>query len=312
MITRLPMKKSSLIPRLKKLHSLPGYAELDLHEPAEKQHEFTHAWHQNKHTMPHSSCVLCAEGVEPIETIYQNKKQKFALKMCYLRTSYRNGTLSQEWVEALESVGFEFKRKYPDNWMPFEEARTFVRSLKLDGWHAWWAYCKSGKKPENIPANPVQSYKGEGEWRGANDWFNNGRRNARSMAGAWRPFKEARAFARTLGLKNQPEWAAYCKSEKKPVDIPACPNTVYENDGYTTLGDWLGYTPMRRGNWRPFKEARAFVHTLGLRSVMGWRKYCTSGDKPDDIPSNPQHSYKNEYRDSGDWLGQKLKKGRSR
>ena len=40
----------------------------------------------------------------------------------------------------------------------------------------------------------------------------------------YRSFKKARAFVRSLGLKSQAEWRAYCKSGKKPDDIPANPN----------------------------------------------------------------------------------------
>ncbi len=50
---------------------------------------------------------------------------------------------------------------------------------------------------------------------------------------------KARAFVRRLGLISQREWSAYCKSGKKPKDIPQAPNEVYANDGWVGLGDWL-------------------------------------------------------------------------
>ena len=52
----------------------------------------------------------------------------------------------------------------------FEEARDFVHKLKLKGEKEWRAYCKSGQKPEDIPANPNQVYKQEG-WNGFGDWL---------------------------------------------------------------------------------------------------------------------------------------------
>ena len=45
--------------------------------------------------------------------------------------------------------------------------------------------------------------------------------------------------------------------------------------------------------YRSFKEARAFVHTLGIKSIKEWEEYCKSGDKPDDIPSRPDVVYGN-------------------
>ena len=56
----------------------------------------------------------------------------------------------------------------------------------------------------------------------------------------YRSFKEARAFVRRLGLKSQCEWRAYCKSGKKPDDIPANPNRTYAKAGWAGMGDWLG------------------------------------------------------------------------
>ena len=44
----------------------------------------------------------------------------------------------------------------------FESAREFVQSLGLSGEHEWREYCKSGDKPEDIPAAPWMVYK---EWK---------------------------------------------------------------------------------------------------------------------------------------------------
>lgn len=56
-------------------------------------------------------------------------------------------------------------------------------------------------------------------------------------------------------------------------------------------------------NWRPFKEGVEFTKTLGLKNVNDWRSYCTSGNKPFDIPSKPYNSYPNEWKGWNNWLG---------
>ena len=48
------------------------------------------------------------------------------------------------------------------------------------------------------------------------------------MIESFRDFKEAREYARILGLKRQYEWKAYCKSGDKPDDIPERPWEIYE------------------------------------------------------------------------------------
>src|SRR5438874_11088333 len=55
--------------------------------------------------------------------------------------------------------------------------------------------------------------------------------------------------------------------------------------------------------WRPFLEARAFVHRLGFTSRNQWRLYCRSGERPSDIPSTPERIYRGEFQGWGDWLG---------
>ena len=53
-------------------------------------------------------------------------------------------------------------------------------------------------------------------------------------------FQESPRVRARLGLKSEAEWREYCKSGKKPADIPADPRRVYAEDGWTGMGDWLG------------------------------------------------------------------------
>ena len=140
------------------------------------------------------------------------------------------------------------------------------------------------------------------EWRGVGDWLGTGTVALKNRS--YRPFVEARAFVQALGLKSQAAWVAYCRSGKKPDDIAAAPAHVYRAE-WRGWGDWLGTGTVALFNrsYRAFVEARAFVRALGLKNVDGWRAYCRSGKKPDDIPSQPSKVYRAEWRGMGDWLG---------
>ena len=133
---------------------------------------------------------------------------------------------------------------------------------------------------------------------------------------SWRPFDEARGFVHELDLRNNMEWRQYCEGElsgkgKSPEDIPANPDRIYQDYGWTSWGDWLGTGSVWVGllEFRPFEEAREFVHSLGLRNMKEWTKYCNGdlpekGTRPVDIPSNPGKNYKdNGWINLGDWLG---------
>jgi predicted helicase len=100
-------------------------------------------------------------------------------------------------------------------------------------------------------------------------WENVGRAN-------WRRFDEARPFARHLGLESISKWFGYCKSGKKPVDIPSNPQRTYNENGWAGWSDWLGtgaVAPQDR-HFRSFKKGRAFVGRLKLKSVADWQEYC--------------------------------------
>jgi superfamily II DNA or RNA helicase len=183
-------------------------------------------------------------------------------------------------------------------WRRFDKARAFSRSLRLKSAQEWFNYSKSGRRPADIPGNPGKVYAKAG-WAGLGDWLG----TARVARGQLRSFRKARAFVRELGLNSRDEWLEYCKSGKKPRDIPTAPQNVYVDDGWVGYGDWLGTKRYRR-TWRPFREGRAYVRKLKLRSVGKWREYCKSGKKPAEIPSNPHLSYeKAGWSGWKDWLG---------
>ena len=184
------------------------------------------------------------------------------------------------------------------DWMPFEEARDFVHRLELKSFREWYLYSQGemlekGTKPDDIPSAPQKVYKDK--WISWRNW----------LGTEGRPFEKARAFVHKLKLKSNKEWRAYCRGDMpekgtRPLDIPSTPIATYKDEGWISWPDWLGT------QWRPFEEARDFVHTLELKSSMEWYAYCRGdmpekGTKPLDISSSP-------WANKGwiswpDWLG---------
>jgi superfamily II DNA or RNA helicase len=187
------------------------------------------------------------------------------------------------------------------SWRPFVEARTFARKHKFERVSDWVAYCKTDKRPPDIPSNPQTTYKANG-WKGYGDWLGTGYIAHKDRK--WRPFDEARAFARSLNLSNHIEWMEFCRSGRRPYDVPSSPEKVYKDIGWISLGDWFGTGYVFNRKWRPFAEARAFARSLNLSNHIEWMEFCRSGRRPDDIPANPNSAYKNHgWINIGDWLG---------
>jgi hypothetical protein len=190
---------------------------------------------------------------------------------------------------------------------PFEEARKFARSLGLIKVTEWRKYCKGklpekGTRPEGIPVRPETTYKNKG-WVSWADWLG---------SPGWRPFEEAREFARSLKLAGGPDWKEYARGQMPdkgtmPKDIPSTPDVVYRSKGWVSWPDWLG------SGWRPFEEAREFARSLKLARWADWKKYARGQMQekeplPKDIPKTPDSVYKDKgWVSWGDWLGKDRK-----
>ncbi|TBR07322.1 MAG: hypothetical protein EPO62_08615, partial [Candidatus Nitrosotenuis sp.] len=184
--------------------------------------------------------------------------------------------------------------------LPFSEAREIVRELGLRGIKEWKEYCKSGKLPENIPKHPHQRYREL--WTGYSDWLGCENRSGVFIAKKFLPFEDAREYARSLRLSGQKEWLEWARSDKRPASIPSSPYKTYR-EKWVNLADWLGTTRTRSTNFLSFQEAREFVRKLGLKSQIEWEEWVRSDTRPDNIPSTPHMTYRKEWIDIFDWLG---------
>ena len=137
---------------------------------------------------------------------------------------------------AIGLVTGEFVR---NGWRPFEDARAYVQNVGFNSSRlSGGPTADRGRKPDDIPSSAKILCRAG--WNGWNDWLGSGgvRRTG------WRPFEEARAFVQNLGLKSVvKDWRGYCRSGKKPTDIPSNPSTVYADAGWNGWGDWLGTWP---------------------------------------------------------------------
>lgn len=187
-------------------------------------------------------------------------------------------------------------------WMPFDEARTFVHALNLKTGTDWSDYCEFGDLPYTIPKSPQTVYREKG-WKGIEDWLGT---CVVPSEQKYLPFNEARLFAHSLQFKKSDQWRKYCKSGLKPRNIPSSPQNFYITQGWVGWPDWLGLLPRFRmsNNMLPFEQARKFVHKQQIKSNKEWYEWCKLGKNPDNIPAYPN----NFYKDKGwigwrDWLG---------
>jgi len=217
------------------------------------------------------------------------------------------------WINTEDWLGIESKtieievKEVKDEFLPFAEARKFVRTLKFFDRSQWDSYylgqLKIAPIPKNIPIDPHVFYKDTG-WIDYEDWFQE-----------YLPFKEARAFARKLNLQNRNGWSQYCCSRKdkkliKPQNIPRNPNVAYKNTGWINYKNWLTIeTEKTEITYLSFEDAREYVRSLGiLGNRRVWRDYWKkNSSKLKSIPYEPNKIYKNKgWVDYTDWFISKL------
>jgi len=144
----------------------------------------------------------------------------------------------QGWADFLGNGGQRQRRLLKSgDARPFVDARSYVHSLGLKSQRAYFTWAKSTGRPADIPSNPRLTY--GAAWTDWSDWL-----GIFSKASA-RPFAEARAYARSLGLQTREQWKAHTLSTTMPPDIPVNPDSCYRDRGWTGWGDWLGFT----GEW---------------------------------------------------------------
>jgi len=161
-------------------------------------------------------------------------------------------------------------RKY----LSFNESKKFVSDLVMDSEKEWKLFCKSGKLPANVPSNPKNVY--SSDWKDYDDWFGVHDREYLS-------FEEAKKFVSDLLFDYHSEWKEYCVSGKKPKNIPAKPNVIYQKQ-WVDWDNWFGAFDR---DYLSYEEQKKFVSTLNFESSSDWTEYAKSGKKPKNIPAKP-------------------------
>jgi len=194
------------------------------------------------------------------------------------------------WGDFLGAKKFRTRGKM----LSFSKARDFARNLKFKNTREWNKYCMSGKKPNNIPANPNPVYKNNG-WKGYTDFLGTNHRLFKS-------YTQARSFVKKLKIKNHTDWIKYAKTKKRPKSIPSSPYGVYKNKGWKSWIDFLGND---YHCFKSYNQSRLYVRKLKMQTAPEWFEYWVL-NKPTGIPARPQNVYKNNgWKGWNDFLGRK-------
>ncbi len=213
------------------------------------------------------------------------------------------------WADFLDTERFQ------KVFMSFMDARAFVHKLELENINEWLIY-KRGERldlaefPIDLPSNPSGFYRQLG-WLGWGDFLGTGRIATAKMI--FRPFAEAREWARSQNLSSSGQWREYITAQSdgkslRPIDIPSQPDKVYQGKGWLGWADFLDSERFEKKFW-PYEKSREWARSLDLSTGDDWFRYRAGEypslpEYPEDIPSDPESRYRGKgWLGWGDFLG---------
>ena len=188
-----------------------------------------------------------------------------------------------------------------------KEAMKIVHKFGINSLSEWAEFTKSNKMPTNIPIAFNGYYKkSEGINISAGEWFGTGviaPQNKRFIS-----YDDCKKWFIKNKINGQSDWNKWKKVNIRPEYIPSNPDKEYiKTNEWTSWGKFTESGNVANGyiEYLPFKKARKFVHSLNIKSEYEWRKYCKSGKKPKNVPSNPWaiKAYSKEFISRNDWFG---------
>ncbi len=152
------------------------------------------------------------------------------------------------------------------------------------------------KRDRKIPSVPDMYYK---QWTSWPEVFG----LSTGLRGNFVSFNEARKFARSLNFVNEKQWLDFVKTNKKPLKIPAQPQSIYKKD-YKGIRDFLGYERSFRKKYFSFNKTKQIVQKLKFNSAADYiKRYSKIKEISKNLPGRPDNTFRNEWKGWPDFLG---------
>ncbi len=202
-----------------------------------------------------------------------------------------------EYISMPDWLGTKIGYMGNGKFLPFEEAREYVRGLNLKNQGEYSKWSNSKDRLYSIPGNPRKIYDGKG-WMGYGDWL--GTKIGRKY-GEYKTMEEVVEYIKSIGVKSNKEWRVIKKSEgfSLPVDIPAEPDHVFEEFSWTLVSGSDRVVIKKKDMWS-YEECKKYAQSLNLKKGIEWKKM----NHPLGVPKRPDLAYIDEgFIDMMDFLG---------
>tara|TARA_B100001175_G_scaffold309372_1_gene310979 strand:- start:3400 stop:6489 length:3090 start_codon:yes stop_codon:yes gene_type:complete len=230
-------------------------------------------------------------NLKTVEEWYQLKENRPSNIPSVPKKTYKN----TGWSGWGDFLGIDDYKPNDEDWMQFNEARTFVRKLGLKNVNEWYEVLKTDKIPYNIPHSPAHIYKDQG-WKGIGDWIGTDR--VADQFREYLSFENARAYMKKNNITSLSQWKKYRK-ENGIENIPYKLSRTYSKN-------WKGRPHFFGTETFTYEEAKQFVKKFKLKSSRDYFKFLKTTKSVINLPTVPSRKYKNKgWVDWKDYLGYK-------
>ena len=144
----------------------------------------------------------------------------------------------------------------------------------------WRQYCKSGKKPKDIPINLCQTYKKY--WKGWGEFLGSGVIGVTKARDHYPTFRELREIIQQNNIKSTCQYQDFHR--KTNLIIPYDIKRTYPNE-FTTWDDFFNRQPKI---FATPKEIMKYVKEHKIRSILHYRTLYKLQMLPDNFPYKPK------------------------
>ena len=175
------------------------------------------------------------------------------------------------------------------DFVSYEECQQWAFDRQIKG-EAHWRTFKADMLNDRIPYHPERTYKQQ--WVNWPQFLQNDQRSKKEK---WATYQEASEWGRANHIKGAGQW--YRLGNKRPRNLPAAPETVYEE--WKSWPLFLGNGKRYANKFLPYQDASLWARQNNIKTGKDW---MSSQKRPDWFPKHPDRCYK-EWSGWGDFLG---------
>jgi predicted helicase len=205
----------------------------------------------------------------------------------------------KELIESIQLKAWDKLAKL--SWMPFEDARKFVIPFGLKNVDDFRDFCKSSKKPSDLPTRPFEVYENKG-W--SNWGYFLGTNIVATKDRLYKSYDDVKSYFKEGGINSLKKMKKHFKEGKMPSDIPVAIHNVYKAKGFISYPDLFETIYFKNITYLEFEDAKTRVRLENLNSYDDWLKLCKSKNRIINIPIAADQYYKpSGWKSWPDFLG---------